>query len=65
MPWSTNSSLVCRQGQIHASQPIHDTQFLRYVTNPFLPVLLNNLFGGAAVVPDMPRGDLVAAFLTE
>ena len=50
--------------KFNASQPIHDTQFLRYVTNPFLPVLLNNLFGSAAVVPDMPRGDLVAAFLT-
>jgi hypothetical protein len=34
------------------------------VTNPFLPVLLNNLFGSAAVIPDMPRSDLVAAFLT-
>jgi hypothetical protein len=50
--------------KFNASQPIHDTQFLTYVTNPFLPVLLNNLFGAAAVVPDMPRGDLVAAFLT-
>jgi len=27
--------------KFNASQPIHDTQFLRYVTNPFLPVLLN------------------------
>jgi hypothetical protein len=50
--------------KFNASRPIHDTQFLRYVTNPFLPVLLNDLFGGAAVIPDMPRGDLVAAFLT-
>jgi hypothetical protein len=50
--------------KFNASEPTHDTQFLRYVTNPFLPVLLNNLFGNAAVIPDMPRNDLVAAFLT-
>jgi hypothetical protein len=50
--------------KFNASQPTHDTQFLRYVTNPFLPVLLHNLFGSAAVVPDMPRSDLVATFLT-
>jgi hypothetical protein len=50
--------------KFNASHPINDTQFLTYVTNPFLPVLLNNLFGSAAVIPDMPRSDLVAAFLT-
>jgi hypothetical protein len=50
--------------KFNGSRPIQDAQFLRYVTNPFLPVLLNNLFGGAALVPDMPRADLVAAFLT-
>jgi hypothetical protein len=33
-------------------------------TNPSLPVLLNVLFGNAAVVPATPRNDLVAAFLT-
>ncbi len=48
----------------NASAPTNDAQFLRYVTNPTLPVLLNVLFGGAANVPGTPRDDLVAAFLT-
>jgi hypothetical protein len=46
------------------SKPKDDAQFLKYVTNPSLPVLLNVLFGGAANVPGTPRNDLVAAFLT-
>ncbi|MEO6968664.1 MAG: DUF4331 domain-containing protein [Rhodanobacteraceae bacterium] len=50
--------------RFNASQPADDTQFLHYVTNPSLPVLLNVLFGNAAVVPHTPRNDLVAAFLT-
>jgi Domain of unknown function (DUF4331) len=50
--------------KFNASEPVHDTQFLSYVTNPSLPVLLNALFGNAAMVPGMPRNDLVAAFLT-
>ena len=50
--------------KFNGSKPIDDPQFLKYVTNPSLPVLLNVLFGGAAVVPGMPRSDLVAAFLT-
>ncbi len=48
----------------NASHPSADTQFLKYVTNPSLPVLLNALFGNAAVIPGMPRNDLVTAFLT-
>jgi len=48
----------------NGSTPDHDAQFLKYVTNPSLPVLLNALFGSAAMVPGMPRDDLVAAFLT-
>lgn len=48
----------------NGSRPIHDAQFLKYVTNPSLPVLLNALFGNAAMVPGTPRSDLVAAFLT-
>jgi hypothetical protein len=48
----------------NASAPSKDTQFLKYVTNPSLPVLLNALFGSAAVVPATPRNDLVAAYLT-
>jgi len=50
--------------KFNASEPVHDAQFLRYVTNPSLPVLLNALFGNAAMIPGMPRNDLVAAFLT-
>jgi hypothetical protein len=38
------------------------TNFLTYVTNPTLPVLLNALFSTA--VPHTPRNDLVSAFLT-
>ncbi len=50
--------------KFNESQPANDAQFLTYVTNPSLPVLLNALFGNAAKIPDMPRNDLVAAFLT-
>jgi hypothetical protein len=50
--------------KFNASRPQDDAQFLTYVTNPSLPVLLNALFGDAAKVPGMPRNDLVAAFLT-
>jgi len=50
--------------KFNASRPIDDGQFLHYVTNPFLPVLLNTEFGNAAVIPASPRNDLVAAFLT-
>jgi hypothetical protein len=48
----------------NGSHPQYDAQFLNYVTNPSLPVLLNVLFGNAALVPATPRNDLVAAFLT-
>ena len=50
--------------KFNASQPLNDGQFLHYVTNPFLPVLLNTEFGNAAVIPASPRNDLIAAFLT-
>ncbi len=50
----------------NASAPKNDGQFIDYVTNPSLPVLLQALFGPAGVVaPNVyPRKDLVAAFLT-
>lgn len=48
----------------NGSYPRDDAQFLKYVTNPSLPVLLNALFGNAAVPPATPRNDLVAVFLT-
>jgi hypothetical protein len=50
--------------KFNASHPADDVQFLKYVTNPSLPVLLNVLFGNAAMVPQTPRNDLVAVFLT-
>jgi hypothetical protein len=50
--------------KFNESSPDHDAQFLHYVTNPSLPVLLNVLFGNAANAPGTPRNDLVAAFLT-
>lgn len=50
--------------RFNASAPADDPQFLHYVTNPSLPVLLNVLFGNAAMVPHTPRNDLVTAFLT-
>ncbi|HWX29767.1 MAG TPA: DUF4331 domain-containing protein [Steroidobacteraceae bacterium] len=50
--------------KFNASRPVNDGQFLHYVTNPYLPVLLNAEFGTAAVIPASPRNDLVAAFLT-
>jgi hypothetical protein len=50
--------------KFNESHPSDDAQFLTYVTNPSLPVLLNTLFGEAAKAPATPRNDLVAAFLT-
>lgn len=50
--------------RFNGSRPADDAQFLKYVTNPSLPVLLNVLFGNAAMVPQTPRNDLVAVFLT-
>ena len=48
--------------KFNGSSPANDKQFLSYVTNPTLPVLLNVLFN--TKVPGTPRNDLVAAFLT-
>jgi hypothetical protein len=50
--------------KFNSSKPSDDTQFINYVTNPTLAVLLNVLFGNAALVPPTPRNDIVAAFLT-
>jgi hypothetical protein len=51
--------------RFNASQPRDDAQFAAYVTNPTLPELLEILFNGVAVAPNLfPRSDLVAAFLT-
>ena len=59
----------------NTSEPKDDTQFIDYVTNPTLPVILNALFldavngvtgaNFAQLNPtNYPRNDLVAAFLT-
>lgn len=51
--------------RFNASEPRHDAQFATYVTNPTVPELLEILFPGVAVAPELfPRTDLVAAFLT-
>lgn len=51
--------------RFNASEPQGDSQFATYVTNPTFPALLEILFPGTAVAPDLfPRTDLVAAFLT-
>ena len=52
------------KNRFNSSEPSRDGQFLTYVTNPSLPVLLNALFGSAAKVPASPRNDLVSVFLT-
>lgn len=51
--------------RFNASEPKDDGQFATYVTNPTLPELLEILFSGTAVAPNIfPRTDLVSAFLT-
>ena len=52
--------------RFNASQPKDDPQFLKYVTNPTLPELIEQLFTSAGVQApnNIPRNDLVAVFLT-
>ena len=56
--------------RFNASEPMDDAQFATYVTNPTLPAILDILFRdlvGATsnIAPsNIPRNDLVAAFLT-
>jgi hypothetical protein len=51
--------------RFNASKPKDDGQFLDYVTNPTLPVLINTLFPIPATTPPAtPRNDLVSVFLT-
>ena len=49
--------------KFNGSKPQNDTQFLDYVTNPTLPALIQLLFSAPAPT-NLPRKDLVAAFLT-
>jgi hypothetical protein len=51
------------KNRFNASHPSSDTQFLKYVTHPTLPELLQLLFGVTAP-NQFPRADLVQVFLT-
>ncbi len=46
------------------SEPVDDSQFAVYVTNPTLPALIELLFPAATAPTVFPRADLVAGFLT-
>jgi len=48
--------------RFNATNPIADTQFLKYVVNPELPTLIEAIYGLNA--PEAPRNDLVSVFLT-
>lgn len=54
---------VSDKDRFNASAPPSDQQFLRYVTHPTLPELLEALFDVQAP-NNFPRNDLVAVFLT-
>lgn len=51
------------KNRFNASRPDGDARFAGYVTNPTLPALLELLFGVEAPT-NIPRNDLVAAFVT-
>ncbi len=64
-----------QKDRFNGSKPRHDSQFIDFVTNPGLPLILDILFRDAvnqtlgADIPDLapsnfPRNDLVTAFLT-
>ncbi|HEX5110442.1 MAG TPA: DUF4331 domain-containing protein [Vicinamibacterales bacterium] len=50
------------KNKFNGSEPKHDGQFAKYVTNPTLPALIEALFSVPA--PTVPRNDLVQVFLT-
>ena len=50
--------------RFNASKPQDDSQFLKYVTNPTLPALIQALFPSLTAPTLIPRTDLVATFLT-
>ena len=57
---------IADKDKFNSSEPSKDTQFLDYVTQPTLPIVLGTIFG-AANFPDQStksRDDLVAIFLT-
>ncbi|MFL6238709.1 MAG: DUF4331 domain-containing protein [Actinomycetes bacterium] len=53
---------IAKKDKFNASLPIHDGQFLSYVTNPILPNVVQAVYGIPA--PATPRNDLVEVFLT-
>lgn len=58
---------IDQKDRFNGSEPKNDLRnFAKFVTNPSLPVLVDILFFGGQgdAVPDMPRNDLVAAFVT-
>ncbi len=52
------------KNKFNASEPVNDTQFLKYVTNPSFAELLEILFPAVTAPNLFPRTDLVAIFLT-
>lgn len=52
------------KNSFNGNRPASDVNFLPFVTNPTLPVIIDSLFPGATTVPATPRVDLVATFLT-
>ncbi len=51
--------------RFNSAKPHNDPQFIDYVTNSSLAVIINALFPGPATTPpSTPRNDLVAVFLT-
>lgn len=50
--------------KFNGSKPVDDAQFLKYVSNPALPELIQALFPSVQAPNRFPRTDLIAAFLT-
>ena len=54
--------LLKDKNKFNASRPANDAQFLEYVTDPYLPKVVEAVYGIEA--PKTPRNDLVSVFLT-
>ena len=54
--------LLKDKNKFNASRPANDAQFLEYVTDPYLPKVVEAVYGIKA--PKTPRNDLVSVFLT-
>jgi hypothetical protein len=53
---------VAKKDLFNATNPATDVQFLKYVTHPIVPRVVNAVYG--VPVPKEPRNDLVEVFLT-